>query len=265
MQSESPILRDLREYYDKNKILSTNFDCKHLAKCQDCLPPTPVDATTPKEAENTFTEAKSAFVGDRYCECAPRLLFVSLDPGSALTDKDPGYNYISDESRSPEGVKNGELDRMLRNRLGKGRLSLRLHKTNKMAALILEKPVDEVMRFYAHVNTVKCCMNKKKRKQADKRLFVNCLEYLRGEIDILTPDVIITLGKEAKEGVARTFSISPPPQWAQEYKVVLRNGKEAVWFPSCHSSNYGLYKKQEEARNQFVIRMRSQGNPNATK
>ena len=259
------MLANLENYYRECGILSTAFQCKHERECRGSLPLTPESATTPKDAENTFTKAKAAFVGNHYCECAPRLLFVSLDPGSALMDRDPGYNYISDDSRSPEGVKKGELDRIQRNRLDKGRLSPRLRATNKLAMLILGKPADEVMHFYAHVNTVKCSMNKKKREQADKRLFVNCREYLRGEIDILAPDVIITLGKEAKEGVAQTFSISPPPQWAQEHKVVLRNGKEAVWFPSCHSSNYGLYKKQEEARNQFVIRMRLQGDPNATK
>ena len=259
------MLANLENYYRESGILSTAFQCKHERECRGHLPLTPESATSPQDAKNTFTKAKAAFVGDRYCECVPRLLFVSLDPGSALTDKDPGYNYILDESRSPEGVKKGELDRIRRNRLGKGLLSLRLHATNKMAALILGKPTDEVMCFYAHVNTVKCSMNKKKREQADKRLFVNCREYLRGEIDILAPDVIITLGKEAKEGVARIFSVSPPPQWAQEYKVVLRDGKEAVWFPSCHSSNYGLYKKQEEARNQFVKRIHSQGNHRATK
>ena len=179
MQSESPILRDLREYYDKNKILSTNFDCKHLAKCQDCLPPTPVDATIPTDAEDTFTQAKAAFVGDRYCERVPRLLFVSLDPGSVLKHNDPKYNHISPESRTLAGVWEGNT-RIMRDIIkGKSIPRQRLDGTNQVAEAILRAfsgiPQGEhAMLFYAQNIRLSCAIltlpnAPRTRKGANKR------------------------------------------------------------------------------------------------
>ena len=262
MQGESLILRDLREYYDKNKILSTNFDCKHLAKCQSCLPPTPVDATIPTDAEDTFTQAKAAFVGDRYCEHVPRLLFVSLDPGRVLTDKDSEYTYVLDENRSPDGVQKGEINRAQRIHNKQATPSTRLCWTNKMAERVLEKSIgSNIMRFYAHINAVKCTMNKKGSKQADDRLFEHCREYLLEEIDILSPDVIVTLGKQAKNGVASAFSIASKPAWGRDKAVSLPNGRTSLWLPIYHTSYFGGFHRQRNKEwgpdwEQFIKRVR---------
>ena len=233
------MLVKLENYYRECGILSTDFRCKHLAQCQGCMPPTPADAKLPEDAENTFTEAKAAFVGEHYRECVPRLLFVSLDPGSALTSKDSEYNYISAESRLPEGVRQGEMDRAQRISHGKAKSSPRLRETNKLAALILGRPTAEVMRFYAHTNAAKCNMNKPKRAEANILLFQNCRGYLRGEIDILGPDVIITLGEEAKWGMSHAFGESS--EFGGEQTISMPCGKQAIWFPIYSPSNYGRF------------------------
>ena len=248
MQSESPILRDLREYYDKNKILSTNFNCKHLAKCQGCRPPTPVDATIPTDAKDTFTQAKAAFVGDRYCEHVPRLLFVSLDPGSVLKHNDPKYNHISPESRTLAGVWEGNT-RIMRDIIkGKSIPRQRLDGTNQVAEAILcafsgIPQGEHAMLFYAHINAAKCTTNKKGREQADKELFKNCREYLRGEIDALCPDIIITHGGKARRGVKHAFQrVTTTVVCKNALEIRPKNGRRLFWLHTYHPSSFGRPK-----------------------
>ena len=250
------MLIKLADYYRECKILSCGFDCKHRVECQGDLKLTRPGSTDLKKIRDTFTQAKSALIGDRYGDEVPRLLFVSLDPGSVLMEegKDPDYSYVSAESRTPEGVQKGEIARAERIRARRAQPSPRLRETNKLAGCMLRKSAAEAIHFYAHVNAVKCTMNKESSAEADKRLFRNCREYLRGEIDILAPDVIFTLGKQAKRGIEHAFSIEG--EWACEQVVTLGSGKETAWFPSYHMSSYGPYKKQEQQRNQFVQAIR---------
>ena len=241
-------LLQLENYYRKCGILSTDFRCRHLAECRGCLPPTPVDATTPKEAENTFTEAKAAFVGDRYCKCVPRLLFVSLDPGSVLKHSDPKYNHILPKSRTLSGVWEGNTRIMREIAKGKSIPRLRLDGTNQVAEAILRAfsgiPQGEhAMRFYAHVNAAKCTTNKKGRKQADKELFKNCREYLRGEIDILSPDIIVTHGGKARRGVKHAFlRVTTAVVCKNALEIHPENGKRLFWLHTYHPSSFGRPK-----------------------
>ena len=256
------ILVQLENYYRKRGILSTNFRCKHAAECQGDLPSAPVDATRLCEVRNKFTEAHSAYVGVRYGDIFPRLLFVQLDLGTVLSDKDPGYNLASPESRTPEGLR--KMRELMSERVmsGKAPMSPTVKGTNKLAAAILRGCSPEIQedmwvsRFYARVNAVKCTMNKKRREQADDRLYDNCRErdYLRKEIEILSPDIIISMGEQAKKTVESVFHVSS--EWTREQKVKLRDGKEAVWAPIYHPSSYGPYKKQEDDRNRLVERIR---------
>ena len=252
-QNETPLIRALTLHYDKVGILSTNFRCKHLAECQGCLPPTPSDATDPEEIRNTFTQAKSAFVGDRYGDVAPRLLFVSLDPGRALKTDSAPYNYIARETRTPQGVQKGNASVIpfLPYRVD-GRKWQRLLRTNELAERILRDKIPQeshVMRFYAHANAAKCTMNKKGSVKANNRLYDNCRKrnYLRGEIDILAPDIIVSMGKEAMEGVEHALPTSHG--WERvgcEKEVELSGGRRALWLPIHHTSHPDIWPEARE-------------------
>ena len=247
------ILIQLENYYRESGILSTDFRCKHLAKCRGCLRPTPVDATTPEEAEDTFTEAKAAFVGDRYCECAPRLLFVSLDPGGALKPNDPKYNYISPESRTLSGVWKGNARIMQCFIKGKSIPRPRLEGTNQVAEAILREFPDipqgeHAMRFYAHVNAAKCTTNKGGRKQANEELFKNCREYLQGEINALCPDIIVTHGGKARRGVKHAFrgSTIEKNAYPNVWVITPKSGSQIFWLNTYHPT--ARYRANETQR-----------------
>ena len=207
------MLDKLENHYCKCGILSTDFRCEHRAICQSGLLLTPPNAERENVAQwqNTFTEARSAYVGNRYGEVFPRLLFVSLDPRSALKHDDPDYNFIAPETRTPLGVRAG-MERVM-GLLSDGRDTSRrprLGGTNALAERILREfptaPKEgHVMQFYAHTNAAKCCMNKPGGKEADRILFKNCRGYLRGEINIMSPDIIVTQGGKAKRGIKHAF------------------------------------------------------------
>ena len=104
----------------------------------------------------------------------PRLLFLSLDSGSA--DRDP-------ERRTPEAVRLQETTRDVGN-LPKGR---HWYRTHELASVLLWQfgetlTPENVSPHFAHANSAKCCMNKAHRSLADDRLFHNCREYLPGYV-----------------------------------------------------------------------------------
>lgn len=49
--------------------------------------------------------------------------------------------------------------------------------------------VEDIYRFYARNNSIKCCANRAASRQAPQRLFQNCREYLEPEIALLAPDI----------------------------------------------------------------------------
>ena len=78
---------ELASFYARSGILATSFSCEHLDACRGSC--------------TSFTEAKSAYVGPDYEKgTLPRLLFLSLDSGSA--DRGP-------ERRTPEAVRLQEV------------------------------------------------------------------------------------------------------------------------------------------------------------
>ena len=133
---------ELVSFYARSGILSTSFSCQHLESCRGSCA--------------SFTEAKSAYVGPDYEKgTLPRLLFLSLDSGSA--DRDP-------ERRTPEAVRLQETTCDVGN-LPKGR---HWYRTHELASVLLWQfdetlTPENVSQHFAHANSAKCCMNKAHR------------------------------------------------------------------------------------------------------
>ena len=225
------MLRELEDYYRRNGILSTAFTCDFRHDCKgDC---------------DSFTGPKSAFVSSGYADNElPRLLFLSLDSGSG----DP----IA-ENRLPTSVRHHEeFERDFE--------SLHKHKhwyrTHELAWYILRRfnprlKIGEARRFFAHANSAKCCMNRKQRKKADKKLFENCRRYLGGELTILDPDILVTQGNEAKFAVLSllTRTLDRIDDFAS---IITLHNKKVFWLHTWHPNNWGKFNPQrnfDETRN----------------
>jgi len=215
------MLKELEGYYKQNGILATDFFCKHKSECSgDC--------------EN-FTGPKSAFVSSGYeNEVLPRLLFLSLDSGSG--DK-------NNDNRLPSAVRKLEEARDV--------LALSKHKhwfrTHELAWYILKKfnatlKIEEAKDYFAHANSAKCCMNKLQRKKADKILFKNCQGYLKKELEILNPKIIVTQGNEAKKAILQLLELRINN--IDDFSSIIKiNNREIFWLHTYHPNNWGAFNK----------------------
>ena len=177
------LVDDLRRYYEAQGILATRFTCCHQADCS--------------RGSASFTGPKSAYFGEHYEDAhslgLPRLLFVSLDSGSAGSCA---------EKRLPSAVWPPVTEESL------GRRNRHWYRTHELAACIVNRIRGTSMKpweaapYFAHTNSAKCCQNKLGRGQADGRLFKNCRPYLSRELAVLRPDVIVTQGGWAWIGVS---------------------------------------------------------------
>jgi hypothetical protein len=171
----------------------------------------------------------------------PRLLFLSLDPGK-LT--------------SPESV------RAQRTRQGKCRVNHFSHsreefpkyqhwyRTHELAWTLLhqfnpELTIEEACLYFAHTNSAKCCMNKDKHQLADRRMFEKCRAFIPGEIEALSPDILVTQGDYAMRAVESGFAI--------ERRVdggILKLGHGNVrWIQSYHPNcRGGMFYTQRRER-----------------
>jgi len=201
----------LDAFYRKRGIHSMDFQCRCRSACA---------STTTRP----FTEAKSAFVGSHYDDGKCRLLFLGLDPGEGE------QSWPAKEQRTPEAIRKkieGDAPRAG---------DVHWWGTLRFAARILSSFDSEICKLYelgpedcrswradflnpnrekfrtivtpsfAHANAVRCSVNAKSRRKANKILYANCRKYLCGEIEALRPDVIVTQGEEAREGLVPYIS-----------------------------------------------------------
>lgn len=215
------MLAALERYYKQKGILATRFSCKHKTECSsNCA---------------TFTGPKSAYVGSGYEQgLLPRLLFLSLDSGSG--DK-------NDEHRLPRAVRKQEEERDV--------LTLAKHKhwfrTHELAWYILKAfnatlRIEEAKKYFAHANSAKCCMNKLQKEKADNVLFKNCQGYLKRELEILDPVIVVTQGNEAKKAILQLLEhrLSTIDEFSS---IISLNGKQIFWLHTYHPNNWGAFNR----------------------
>ena len=227
------MLRKLNAFYDSHGISPVGFRCTSRSTCSADSP--------------DFTEAKASFVGPSYeARQLPRLLFLSLDSGSA---------HSNPWQRTAEAVRRQELATDVA-ALHKGKHWYRTHELalELLGQLKAGLTVAETRLYFAHVNSAKCCQNKPQKKQADRTLFENCRRFIPEELRLLSPDIIVTQGGPAKDAILKGFDV---PQ----HDVRTVNGahyetgfielepetKRALWLHTYHPGNYGRFHPQRSA------------------
>ena len=226
------MLDKLQRYYAEKKILATGFTCPHKATCCG--------------GSNGFTGPKSAYVGECYENAhdwgLPRLLFVSLDSGSAEANP---------TKRLPEAVRHQTITDSL------GWKNRHWYRTHELAACIFNRILGTCMTprqaqpYFVHANSAKCCQNKPGRRQADKRLFDNCRQYLRGELELFRPDVIVSQGNQAGAGVASVVGDQPPPRCRPTKRAHLGN-REVFWLHTYHPAARKHFNPQRARWGEFA-------------
>lgn len=232
------MMEKLRQYYEMVGISSTNFRCSHFEDC--------------KSNTVDFVQAKAALIGKGYpSHVLPRVLLVSLDPGKSKSDVKP-------ENRTVRGVQETyEKSSPL-----KGAKQRHWYRTHEIAYTILgafdpAMTIEKVKGCFAHTNCCKCCANKPHRRQADRRLFTNCIEYMPDEVSILNPDIIVTQGNEAARSITNFVKLEPrqflsTKNWNSsqypEIGVLVINSMPVLWIHTYHPSCWGRFNKISRPR-----------------
>ena len=229
------MLTTLNAFYEAHGISPVEFRCPSLSACSAGSP--------------DFTSAKASYVGPRYgLRHLPRLLFLSLDSGSASPDA---------RQRTIEAVRRQNVDCDVA-ALPKNK---HWYRTHELAFALLRQfrvglTVPETRLYFAHVNSAKCCQNKPRKKQADWTLFDNCRRFIPGELRILTPDIVVTQGGPAKNAILRSFVVQQ--HWVEavgqdRYKndahyevgfVEVEPTKTSLWLHTYHPGDFGRFNPQ---------------------
>lgn len=227
-------IQRLSDFYYENGIHPLNFNCRHEEECKS------------HAYNGVMTEAKMSMVGNEYGTKYPRIVVVSLDPPSGNNGP-----FTESEHRTTEYItKTHEKDNYSINRpnphwamtqiIVKDILLLWGYESIPNASVVKEsyagRPIDNVSRFFAHVNIAKCSMNNPYRGQAHKKVLENCgNSYLINELSILTPDILILQGEDANilfcKLICKEFinNLELPSA-----KVLMLNDKRFLWLPMIH-------------------------------
>lgn len=224
------MLGQLREYYEAQGISALGFCCKHQTACKTQSP--------------RFTAAQETYVGPDYGNTVPRLVIMSLDSGSL--DADPTTRTMDAVRRR---VLAGDVHRL--------RKVNHWYQTHRLALTLLQPflpalRVERVSRYFAHVNSAKCCQNNPENQQAHRLLFENCREYIGPEIRILRPDILVTQGKEARHAVEQHFADIDGGESMSDDEVCRYHiietapNNRTVWFATHHPHNPRFWAQSRE-------------------
>jgi len=231
----------LKEFYEKT---FPNGKCPKKALCDI------------NNDSNFSKRPKEAYVGRNYGmdKNVPKILFVSLDSG----EYEEGYSTF-EEIRDRE-EKNPPLKVY-----GKGN---HWYQTFDIAKLLLEPFLNGSFikeedfysdSYFAHTNSAKCTQNKEGRAEADLRLFMNCREFVKSEIELYNADVIISQGNRANEIMLFFPQISDPVVFTANdsnrklyvYERIINN--KSVLHIRMYHPRYGVYWKQKKAIGDNII------------
>jgi len=257
MENQGQMIEKLQTYYVANGICPLNFKCAHYSSC-----------VSRAQNKQKFTKGHGIWIGTEYEKSkVPKLLFLSLDSGSAELDPN---------KRTMEAAREWNLKWLP----GKGDKPRHWYRTQQFAWHVFNEfnntfntaldignvdanhdfnPLTEIHKikpYYAATNSAKCCMNNEKRKQADLTLFKNCKEYILGELEILRPDILVTQGDPARAvaeemkkrtQLIKSENISQANKNKDDFHILkLTDGRVLLWIHHYHPTNFGAFKKNRD-------------------
>ena len=229
--STQTLCSDLRTYLRENRIAADAFSCIHRDACREAV----------ERCGGSFTEASDTEVGDRYASASFKLVHVSIDPPAGWTEEhrrlaDTGTEYLCkpyDET-------------LPRARTGHWYWLLRVAGPILRAAGIATSDV-EAHRYIVHTRAMRCSSNLPKGTSGPEALAHNCAEYLKGELSLLRPSMVLTMGRFPERSLERAFPDRPASSNAHLRSLTL-NGLEVPWIAMPHPTAFGRFHKVRNER-----------------
>ena len=218
----------LRRYYAKHGIQAgAAFNCAHRTECSRGAP--------------RFSTALEPHIGMTFGIDVPRLVFVSLDSGSGLSDP-----TLERRTLAVRGSWRAQ---------GRDK-SKHWYRTCEIAQRVLAPfdpaidtmAVEDMIEFFAHLNSARCCQNNPGHSQASQILFDNCRQYLKTELELIAPDVLITQGNQARAAITQHFpphsSYLAPWSERDRYSILAIGPRLCLWYHTYHPRCYGRFNRQ---------------------
>lgn len=220
------MIQELQAFYETQGIASVGFRCRHTRSCS--------------RGWKCSARGKAAFVSGGYEQhTAPRVLFVTSTP-----EIDPAYEKPEDRT----ALRVREIEESLRDfaALPESPHALTWCQTQGTARHLLQPFLgetlseDQARRYFALTYSGKCTPSREDQPEPDEQFFRNCREYVGREIEILAPEIVVSLGKWAMEAVGVSFTqIAWPtslPPWERftEAGLIRIRGRVALWIRAAH-------------------------------
>ena len=112
-------------------------------------------------------------------------------------------------------------------------------------------------------NAILCLKSGGPQGRISRDWFQNCRQFLRRQIEIVQPQVVIGLGEHAYRSILESFAISPEPFRAEVKRAagrLLENGTRAFAVYHCGARIRNTHRSLDEQRSDWVrIRAHVQG------
>jgi hypothetical protein len=229
-------LQRVSHYYRQQGISPAafvEFRCPHKDDCK---------AHAGTAPGRQFVCGRGAWISQGYEQHKlPRVLVLSSDWG--------GDEGSQPSERRAQAVRPGGTDRLQQYREEQEIVTQLLRPFYKRICQS-DLKVEDIYKFYARTNSIKCCANRAASRQAPQRLFQNCLEYLEPEIELLAPDILVSQGDQAEKVVKSHFrpklirKISTDGKW---YRALIGVGRrEVLWVRVPFPRSFSYHPKAEE-------------------
>ena len=240
---------ELGKYYHEKHIGALDSEWPNANECcRNCLEKTNAQGLI-------LTSPEEAYVGEKYENrigsadgtLIPRLLFVSLDPGSSLGEE----GQDNPEDRTMKNIRRFVVSNQINDRRGVNTRNRHWYQTHWIAAHVLapflgfdvdrdlEGAVDAVKFEFAHCRAARCSQNRENNRQVDDLLYSMCNNFLREEIQIISPDIIVSQGRGAANAIARAFDKAAPSLANCHDLLEKPDGKKMLWIPIYHPQARG--------------------------
>ncbi len=231
--SAETMLDRLDRYYREQGISPIGFKCPSFEKCSSVC------------ATGQMATAEAPYVGPEYEEGRlPRLLFVSSDTCDAWYKDHP-------ELVTLERIRQLTLSKGLDNRPP----NTHWYKTFDLARFLMSPfaenrlgrtlGLNDVVGFFAHTRSVRCKDGSIGTREGSNLMAINCSRFLKGEVEIMQPDIIVTQGARARNALAGAFPVirhdAMPgnPRHRAFYEIIQITDSHAAikivaWHPCAH-------------------------------
>ena len=109
----------------------------------------------------------------------------------------------------------------------------------------------KVVDYFAHANVVKCSVGKLQNARAPGQMYENCQRYLKGELPLLKPDIIVSQGNgaaDALDALKDHFSSRPFDGFNHRLQYLnLPEMGDILWMRTYHP-RYGRFWTEGKAQ-----------------